>query len=120
MTRKKSDTSQSKQPKQSLPKKVQVLGTSFRVDVVDLGDELAGDTLGFLRRIRISSNSDCRRKWTTLVHEWIHAAMYINGVGSVVSNELEEIIAQSMEHVIEEMLRQIGPQLLESILEDLQ
>ena len=114
----KSGSSSSKRQKTSLPDRVQVLGTFFRVEVTDIGEELAGDTLGFVRRIRISQDSDDRRKWTTLVHEWIHAAMYVNGVANVISSDMEEVIAQSMEHVIEEMLRQIGPQLLAQITED--
>jgi hypothetical protein len=40
--------------------------------------------------------------------------MYVNGVSSTVPEEVEEILAQSFEHAIEELLQQIGPALLDS------
>lgn len=99
----------------SLPQEVSILGVKFRVELTKLDEGVVGDTVGLYRRIRISEDSDSKRKWTTLVHEWIHAALFINGVSSVIDENIEEIITQTLEHAIEEMLRQIGPSLMEQI-----
>lgn len=99
----------------SLPQEVSILGVKFRVELTKLDDGTVGDTVGLYRRIRISEDVDSKRKWTTLVHEWIHAALFINGVSSVIDENVEEIIAQTLEHAIEEMLRQIGPSIMAQI-----
>lgn len=85
--------------------------------MADLEEDTIGDTVGLYRRIRLSKDVDSKKLWSVLVHEWVHAVLSVNGVGSVVSAEVEEIIAQSMEHGIEELMRQIGPQLLEAYQE---
>lgn len=61
---------------------------------------------------------DSRRLWTTLLHEWVHAVLYVNGVANVLGDEVEEIIAQTFEHALEEMLLQIGPQVINQLKED--
>lgn len=83
------------------------------MEISELDADTAGDTDGMYRRIRISRDYDNIRKWRVLMHEWMHAVMYTNGVGSVIPDEVEEIIAQSVEHALEEFLRQIAPQLFE-------
>ena len=88
------------------------MGVPFRVEVVEVEDEILGDTVGLYRRIRISKDVDKRKAWSVFVHEWVHAILHVNGVASVVPEEVEEIIAQSMEHSLEELMLQVGPQLL--------
>ena len=90
------------------------MGVPFRVEVPELDEETVGDTVGFYRRIRISNDVDSKKLWSILVHEWVHAVLHVNGVGNVLDEDVEEVIAQSMEHAIEELLRQIGPALLQS------
>ena len=88
------------------------MGIPFRVEVVEVEDDIVRDTVGLYRRIRISQDVDKRKAWSVFVHEWMHAVLHVNGVSSVVPEEVEEIIAQSVEHALEEFLLQIGPQLL--------
>lgn len=94
------------------------MGTTFRVEKASLEEEVVGDTLGLYRRIRISDTLDNKKAWSVLVHEWVHAVMYINGVASVIPDEVEEIIAQSLEHALEEFLLQVGPNLILMINSD--
>jgi len=93
-----------------------VLGRTFRVEVVDMAeDDVLGDTIGLYRRIRVSRDLTRRQQWTTLVHEWAHAVLYVNGVASVIPDEVEEIIVQSFEHAVEELLEQVGEELLQHL-----
>lgn len=103
--------------KSSIPSSIRVLGTEFRIEVTELEDDTAGDTDGLYRRIRISHDYDTVRMWRILVHEWTHAVLEVNGVSNVISTEVNEIIAQSMEHAIEELLSQIGPALMSQLSE---
>jgi hypothetical protein len=97
-----------------LPEKLNVMGVPFRVERADLDEDTVGDTVGLYRRIRVSPDINHKKAWSVLVHEWAHAVMYVNGVSSTVPEEVEEILAQSFEHAIEELLQQIGPALLDS------
>lgn len=90
------------------------MGIPFRVEVTQLDEETVGDTVGFYRRIRISNDIDSKKLWSVLVHEWVHAVLHVNGVANTLDADLEEVIAQSMEHAIEELMKQIGPSLLAS------
>lgn len=91
------------------------MGIPFRVEKVQFDEDLAGETVGMYRRIQVSGDLTRRQAWSTLVHEWVHAVLHVNGVSSVVPEEVEEIIAQSIEHALEEFLLQVGPQLLSAI-----
>jgi hypothetical protein len=118
-TRLKSDTSQCPSLDTSkLPSELKVLGVPFRVEVTKVDEGVAGETLGLYRRIQIDQDLDIRRCWTTLLHEWVHAVLYANGVANVLPDEVEEIIAQTFEHALEEMLLQIGPQVMAHLRED--
>lgn len=101
-----------------MPTEIQVLGVPFRIEVTKVNEGVAGETLGFYRRIQLDQDMDSRRLWTTLLHEWVHAVLYVNGVANVLPDEVEEIVAQSMEHALEEMLLQIGPQVIAQLKED--
>jgi hypothetical protein len=103
--------------KSNFPTSLRVLGTEFRVELAELEDDTAGDTDGLYRRIRISTDYDTVRMWRILVHEWTHAVLEVNGVSNVISTEVNEVIAQSMEHAIEELLSQIGPALMSQLSE---
>jgi Zn-dependent peptidase ImmA (M78 family) len=101
--------------KPQLPEKLLILGIPFRVEKVKLEEDLAGETVGIYRRIQVNSDLTRRQAWSTLVHEWVHAVLHVNGVSSVIPEQVEEIIAQSIEHSLEEFLLQVGPQLLSSL-----
>lgn len=86
------------------------------MEMASLDEEnVLGDTVGLYRRIRISKDLTRRQQWTTLVHEWAHAVLYVNGVASVIPDEVEEIIVQSFEHAVEELLEQVGEDLLKHL-----
>jgi hypothetical protein len=99
----------------SLPETIQVLGVPFRIELVEFEEEgQCGECHGLLRVIKISSALDTKRQWTTLVHEFIHATLFIMGAATEISDSMEECIAQSLEHSIEQLIRQVGPELIKS------
>lgn len=95
-----------------------ILGVPFRVERVKLGDETVGETVGLYRRIQISEDLTKRQSWMVLLHEWAHAVMHVNGVTSVIPEQVEEILAQSLEHALEELVLQIGDQLIAALKEE--
>lgn len=105
-----------------LPDHLDVLGVPFRVEMLGSLEDVAedeeqtwGDTVGFNRRIRINSSQDTRRQWTTLMHEMMHAALYVTGVSGQITDEIEEIIVQSLEHAMEQFLLKHGDQIVKSL-----
>lgn len=88
------------------------MGIPFRVEVTEVEEEVLGDTVGLYRRIRVSQDVDKKKAWSVFTHEWVHAVLHVNGVSSVISEEVEEIIAQSFEHALEEFWQQVGNELL--------
>ena len=95
-----------------LPDKISVFGQEFRIELVpDLksgDDEVHGETSGIHHRIRISADLDLSRQWQTLVHEYVHAVLYVVGVSNVTDDTMEEVIAQSLEYGIWQLLQQHG------------
>lgn len=95
-----------------LPEMVTVLGVPYRVELVPElqvdGDPCHGVTIGLNHRMRVEAGLDTSRQWSTLLHEYIHAVLYTNGVSSVIPYKIEEVIAQSLEYGILELLRQHG------------
>lgn len=103
-----------------LPDLVTVLGVKFRIEVPDkLHDEdggyLCGETIGETRLIKINGEQDTRRRWTTLLHEVVHAILHVNGLGNVLDEDIEEVIAQSIEHGLEEFFLQYGKEYVEAL-----
>ena len=98
-----------------LPDSVLLLGERFRVEVlkdgIDDGDT-AGDMTGILKRIRIDANLDRSKQWRVLWHEILHSHLHIIGADAVLGEEMDEVITQSLEYGLLQVLRQIGPQLL--------
>lgn len=106
------------------PTSILVLGEPYRIELVpgfkdEDGTTLCGDTgsdvLGGFYRIRINSDLDTAMRWRTLLHEHIHAALAVNGVANGLDAEVEEIIAQSIEHATIQLLRQYGNQLMQHL-----
>lgn len=105
------------QAKNKLPESILVLGVPFRIEVVDQVDEEddLGSTNGELRLIKIDSSQDTRRRWTTLMHEYVHAVLHVIGVGNKLDDAVEEVIAQSMEHASEQFMKQYGKEYLRAL-----
>lgn len=104
-----------------LPSRIHVLGVPFNIEFADLEEEgFVGETLGLHRKIRISKSLDSKRQWTTLVHEYCHAVFYVMGASSEIPDSVEECMVQSMEHGIEQLLVQVGAELLKSYTEELE
>jgi hypothetical protein len=104
---KKSDISLSPLPNTSLPKEVLVLGAPFQVEVKKVDSDIFGETDGLKKIITVSSSLLPSEQWQVFLHEWAHAVLYVNGVASVIDDAVEEIIAQSLEHALVELLSQM-------------
>lgn len=103
-----------------LPDRVSVLGVPFQVELAEslteVGDDEEptwGDTRGFERRIRVNSTQDTRRQWTTLYHEYLHAALYV--IGANLGDEVEEMVVQSLEHATEQFMLTHGEQFVKAL-----
>lgn len=107
--------------KLTLPENISILGVPFRVRLYDgeeegdNGDPEYGCTYGDLRLIQISEHQDTRRQWTTLLHEVVHAAFHVNGLGNKLDGTVEEVIAQTLEHALEQFLLAHGKQMLAAL-----
>lgn len=107
---------------QRLPDYISALGEVYRVEYIPNlcapdGDPVHGYTDSTHRIIRINSDLDRRRQLSTMVHEYVHAILHVSGVGNVLTDELEEVIAQSIEHGIMQLLGQLGPELVKAAKE---
>jgi hypothetical protein len=109
-----------KSKKLPLPDRIMVLGVPFQVEMIDCLETVPddeeptwGDTEGFKRRIRINSQQDTRRQWTTLYHEFLHAALYV--IGSNLGDEVEEMVVQSLEHATEQFMLAHGEMFVEAL-----
>jgi hypothetical protein len=103
--------------KNNIPDRVTVLGISYQVQLVPKIDpeESAGETNSESRIIKVADYQDTRRRWTTLLHEYLHATLAVVGVSSVLDSELEEVIVQSMEHSLEQFLLEHGRDVLRAL-----
>jgi hypothetical protein len=103
--------------KLALPEEIFPLGVKFRVEVVNRIDDegSVGETVGDLRLIRIDAQQDSRRRWTTLLHEYIHATLHIVGIGNEMDVQVEEVIVQSLEHSLEQFMMAHGETFLKSL-----
>lgn len=101
-----------------LPDHINILGQRFRIEIVpDLlseGDPVSGETVGAYHRIRINAGLDSQKQWQTLTHEYVHGVLHVVGVGNFLDAHTEEVIAQSMEYAIMQLLQQYGKQLLQA------
>ena len=84
-----------------------VLGTPFQVEVKKVNNDIFGETDGLKKLISVSSSLTGEEQWQVFLHEWVHAVLNVNGVANVIDDAVEEIIAQSMEHALMELINQI-------------
>lgn len=113
-----------KNPKTVLPDRVLVLGVPYQVQLRELvcsDDAEPGDTAGMqegeTRRIVVYSGLDSRRRWTTLLHEYMHATLYVVGLAGqdCFTEGTEEVVVQSLEHSLEQFLLAHGEQFLAAL-----
>ena len=99
----------------SLPDHIYVRGERFTIEYVpDLrieGEKLDGVTYGAQHLIRICADLHTARKVRTIVHEYVHAVLYVTGFANVLDDDMEEIFAQSMEYGIVQLVNQFGKQI---------
>mgnify|MGYP000849753488 CR=1 FL=1 len=96
---------------------IDVRGVHFTIEwVPDLRDEngekLDGVTFGAQHLIRICADLHTARRIRTLVHEYVHAVCYVTGFANILNDDLEEILAQSMEYGIMQLVPQLGREIL--------
>jgi len=110
----------SKNTKLPLPSHIHALGVPYQVELVDVIDEVTddmeptwGDTTNISRRIRVAAFLDTRRRWSTLWHETLHATLYT--IGAQLSDDVEEMIVQSIEHATEQFMREHGASYLKAL-----
>lgn len=105
-----------------IPSRTIILGEPFRVELVPdlLSDDeaVSGETLGESHRIRINASLDTEKQWRTFIHESLHSGLHVNGYGNVSDSVTEEMIVQTLEYVVVQMIRQHGKQLLEVFGDD--
>jgi hypothetical protein len=106
--------------KKEFPTSIRLLGQKFRIELVDAVDEDGsdGEMYGQMHRIRISKHLDTNRKWKVLLHESVHAILHVNGVGNKLDGDIEEVIAQSLEYGISQLLAQHGAEIVAALQED--
>lgn len=102
-------------PKLPLPDHVYPLGIRHQVFVVaSIDDEgSVGECQTTSRTIKIADSQDTRRRWTTLLHEYMHATLAVSGVQ--VSEEIEEVIVVSLEHSLEQFMSAHGREFIAAL-----
>lgn len=100
-----------------LPTHISALGIPFQVQLVeDIDGESSGVTLPDYRIIKVLDSQDTRRRWTTLLHEYFHAVLDINGVANGLNDDpMEEVIVQTMEHAVEQFMLAHGTEFLRAL-----
>ncbi|MBA2680996.1 MAG: hypothetical protein H0U76_21695 [Ktedonobacteraceae bacterium] len=94
------------------PRSVKVLGVKFRVKYVDglvnsKADALYGDCDGPGHTIRICTklNKTPQACEATLMHEVIHAILYLTGQSELLSEDREEALVLSLENGLSKLYR---------------
>lgn len=82
-----------------LPSEVMVLGHLFRVRLVPDVEDL-GSCTGHKRVITISEEQTQEQAESTLLHEIIHAALYVTGQSETLGEEREEGLVLAIEHAL--------------------
>lgn len=90
---------------------ISIGGVEFTIEYVkglkDHEEDLQGDTNVDLRRIRISTDYSPDRQAQTLLHECMHAALYISGQSENLSEAHEEGLVLALDHLIWPLLPKI-------------
>lgn len=92
-----------KKPNTTLPKNTKVSGWPWHIKLIkgkSNKEDCVGETKGDMHLFEIDADVDNSRKWRTFLHEYVHGILHMNGLGNVLTEEVEEVIAQSMEYGI--------------------
>ena len=93
-----------------IPKSLTILGQKFSVELVDVIDpdepDTYGQMLGSEHKIQIRAGLSKEQQWQTLIHETVHATLHITGLASKLDDTVEEVIAQSVEYAMCQLIRQ--------------
>lgn len=86
---------------QAPPKSLSIGGKRIKVLVKD-GLEFEGGTAYGLYTpskylIELDKNTDHKEQVATLLHEAVHSALHISGVGELMSSQLEEAVCRAVE-----------------------
>lgn len=82
-----------------LPKEVVVLGQAFKIRLMPAVDD-DGSCDGPRRLIQVSEEQDQEAADSTLLHEIIHAALFVSGHAETLGNEREEGLVLVLEHAL--------------------
>ncbi len=90
-------------------KYIDVMGIAFKVLFVKQVDEEhnAGETDGAKRIIKISTteNPTEELKYSVLVHEYLHAVLYVTGQSERMGEKEEESLVLALEHALADKLK---------------
>jgi len=93
------------------PTSVMILGTKFRIEypeiIQDESEQVCGSMTGDERLIKISlkENPTELQLHSSLVHEIVHACLYVSGLSQVLDDKLEEAVVVALEHGIGPIFR---------------
>lgn len=82
------------------PQRVNILGTRFKIEHVDLTSEgLCGDCDVDHKIIRIEQSLEGKAFKETLTHEKFHAMLTLSGLSQFLTDELEEALCRLVERL---------------------
>lgn len=82
-----------------LPSAIKVLGVEFKIRLMPAVDD-HGACDGPHRLIMVSEEQDQDEAESTLLHETIHAALFVSGHSETLGSEREEGIVLALEHAL--------------------
>lgn len=104
------------------PKRLNILGYNYPVYVVkDLKDSDGTKLDGLMevkpfRRIKIDADLSTHDKYSTLIHEAIHAILCVSGSSSIIDNEnIEEGLVLALENGLTILVKELGKKLLKGL-----
>lgn len=112
-----------------IPKYLSVLGVKYRIDIskdtlrdsdlaADEEVEFCGLTDNDAKVISLAAYQDSSKRWKTLLHEYIHAALFVGGTGHLLEDNSEEAIVRNVESAMVQLIEQVGPQLVKHIRDE--
>ncbi len=78
--------------------KLNIMGTEFSISYGKLPNNELGETIGVERKIRISNKLSGEQLKSTIIHELLHAILYITGQSERLDHDFEEAIVIALEH----------------------
>lgn len=84
------------------PKKVTVGSTEFKISYVNKVDaeDSHAEFVGSDRKIRIKRHLKAEDKNRALMHETLHAALYVSGVSEMLKDSQEEAVVVAIENAL--------------------